>query len=306
VKLLRECNVDCTFCAAGPLAHPRSEQELVELLRSLRGRGIDTVNFDGGEATLSPLLLPGIRAARHLGFRHVQVVTNGVRLASRRFVRSLVDAGLDRVTFSLHAVDSATSRAIYGSDVHARQLRALEQIRQTEPRLGLSMSIVLVAANRASLGAILETVAAQQPEQISLKYCLPVLYSGRIANVPLAVLEDGEVLRVVQAFLRAHPDQQLELQHFPYCQLPAELWPLVREHGPAAATAPTRWRILEPSPHPNRRLCSGCDHRDLCSFPLRAYLLQRRNGAELLRGLALSLLGDDALSRGFRGAAPSS
>ena len=70
-------------------------------------RGRDEKNatrlvVSGGEATLHPRFHDAVRYGKEIGYRWVQTVTNGQRLADRDYLLAALDAGLDEITFSLH------------------------------------------------------------------------------------------------------------------------------------------------------------------------------------------------------------
>ncbi len=300
VKLSRRCNLNCSFCKERRWILQRHLDRFVQvqrLLEQLRDQGFDSVNFDGGEAALSPLLPDAIRHATRVGFTRVQVITNGIRFADRRFLERLHRAGLNAINVSLHAVDHETALAIYGRDPTSQQRRALENIHCVTPDIELTINTVLVEANRVALARLLEQAVAYEPRTIIVIFCLLNYLPDQLRNVRLASLDDGQVLRVVQDFL-AHHHVPLRLRHFPFCKVPSELWGHMQGRGKRPANA--TWHALHVLQAPNRRLCPRCAERQECHFPLLAYLLQHQTPWELAVGGLMSLAGVDVLSRRFR------
>ena len=117
------CNNVCTFCAVGTRTqldgHPtRQREKLIEYRR----QGVEMVDFDGGEPTLNPELIPLVRAARAMGYRRINVTTNGRRCVYEKFAGALVNSGLTTLLFSVHGHDART---------HAQQVGVAEAFEQT-------------------------------------------------------------------------------------------------------------------------------------------------------------------------------
>ncbi len=112
VRLEWACNQRCRFCWVDFTWTPLRPEAVVEALRQAYARGIDQVAITGGEPTLSPALLDVVRAARDLGFRSIELQTNGIRLGAGTLATDLAGAGLTHALVSLHAADAALSDAI--------------------------------------------------------------------------------------------------------------------------------------------------------------------------------------------------
>ncbi len=117
------CNNRCTFCAVGTRTqvdgHPERQREHLDRYRAM---GVRMVDFDGGEPTLNPELIPLIRYARAIGFERVNVTTNGRMCFYEDFARKLVRSGLTTLLFSVHGHDART---------HAQQVGVAEAFEQT-------------------------------------------------------------------------------------------------------------------------------------------------------------------------------
>jgi radical SAM protein with 4Fe4S-binding SPASM domain len=74
---------------------------------------VPSLSFTGGEATLRPDLDLLVRHGADLGFR-VNLITNGIRAASERYARRLVDAGLASAQVSLEAGEEGIHDRIVG------------------------------------------------------------------------------------------------------------------------------------------------------------------------------------------------
>src|SRR5262249_3502433 len=151
-------NNHCTFCAVGTRTqvhgHPPNQRAHLERYRRA---GVRMVDFDGGEPTLNPELVPLIRHARALGYERVNVTTNGRLGASPDFARRLVGSGLTTLLFSVHGPDAQS---------HAQQVGVAEAFEQTVdgirncraaaalPGVELGMNITLTKSNYERLDEV--------------------------------------------------------------------------------------------------------------------------------------------------------
>ncbi|MFT3713001.1 MAG: radical SAM protein [Archangium sp.] len=123
LNLTYVCNNHCTFCAVGTRTqlhgHPERQREHLERHRQ---QGVTMLDIDGGEPTLHPELIPLVRYARHLGYRKVNVTTNGRLLVYEDFAKRLVQSGLTTLLFSVHGPDAQS---------HAQQVGVAEAFEQT-------------------------------------------------------------------------------------------------------------------------------------------------------------------------------
>jgi MoaA/NifB/PqqE/SkfB family radical SAM enzyme len=150
VNVTYVCNNHCTFCAVGTRTqvdgHPTRQRE--HLLK-YRDRGVKMVDFDGGEPTLNPQLIPLISFAREVGYERVNVTTNGRMCFYEEYADKLVRSGLTTLLFSVHGPDPKT---------HAQQVGVAEAFEQTvggirncvkaaPPGLELGMNITVTKGN---------------------------------------------------------------------------------------------------------------------------------------------------------------
>ncbi|HTB96156.1 MAG TPA: GTP 3',8-cyclase MoaA [Terracidiphilus sp.] len=114
VSITDRCNYKCVYCRTGELGALYSELEIgeyVHLIRLFVSLGIEKVRLTGGEPLLRQGLVQLIKELRQLrtlsgNTLEIALTTNGHLLNS--LAQPLKDAGLDRVTVSMDAVDPAT------------------------------------------------------------------------------------------------------------------------------------------------------------------------------------------------------
>ena len=119
ISVTDRCNFRCTYCMPRELFGPDhafldrtdllSFEEITRIVRAAAGHGVRKIRLTGGEPLLRtdlPELVAQIRAVE--GITDIAMTTNGVLLPTH--LPALLQAGLDRVTVSLDAVDDAVFR----------------------------------------------------------------------------------------------------------------------------------------------------------------------------------------------------
>jgi len=104
VKLGFSCNNRCRFCVQGNKRSRYgnlSTAEAMQRIESARARA-DAVVLTGGEVTIRRDLVRLVAHARSLGFRTIQIQTNGRMLAYEKLCLELVQAGATEFSPALH------------------------------------------------------------------------------------------------------------------------------------------------------------------------------------------------------------
>ncbi len=115
IKISFACNNFCDFCAQGAKRARASRKSLAEIKAALTRagkQGADAVVFTGGEPTLHPGLPAAVRLARGLGYKSVQIQTNGRRFAYYDYCLELKKAGVTEVSPSLHGSTPAVHEGL--------------------------------------------------------------------------------------------------------------------------------------------------------------------------------------------------
>ncbi|MCD6496325.1 MAG: radical SAM protein [Candidatus Aenigmarchaeota archaeon] len=117
IMLTNRCNLRCSYCfmnagAAGYVYEPTLE-ELKKLMLQVRNEKpvpSKAIQLTGGEPTIREDLLDIIRMAKDLGFTHVQLNTNGIKLSeSVEFCRQIKEAGVNTLYLSFDGMTKETN-----------------------------------------------------------------------------------------------------------------------------------------------------------------------------------------------------
>ncbi len=127
------CNLRCSYCfmnagASGVVYEPSLEQirKLMIQARNERPMGSKAIQITGGEPTIREDLFEIIRIAKEVGFSHVQVNTNGLKLAdSVDYCKRLKEEKVNTVYMSFDGVTKKTNPWIEQNKNAIKNLREI-------------------------------------------------------------------------------------------------------------------------------------------------------------------------------------
>jgi MoaA/NifB/PqqE/SkfB family radical SAM enzyme len=100
------CNNNCVFCSVGrELSMNRKVKSFDEIKKDIISAKKDKskgISFSGGEPTILPYLVDAIKLAKDLGFKKIEVQTNGRMFYYKDFTEKVIDAGMNKILFSIH------------------------------------------------------------------------------------------------------------------------------------------------------------------------------------------------------------
>src|SRR5215467_4333085 len=146
VDLTNRCNMMCDPCFMDAnqvgFVHELSMEEIKEILDNaitIKPRRQMSVQFSGGEPSISPHFIEAIKYSRKVGYNSVQAATNGIEFAkSKEFAKAAFDAGMRYAYLQFDGI---------GNDANShRQVGNLfdEKPRATENMHAAGIEIVLV------------------------------------------------------------------------------------------------------------------------------------------------------------------
>jgi uncharacterized radical SAM superfamily Fe-S cluster-containing enzyme len=186
IDITNRCNLKCPVCfanaaAAGYVYEPSKEQifEMMENLRRNEPVPPPALQFSGGEPTIRKDLCELVKKAKELGFHHVEVNTNGIRLAqSVDYCRDLLEAGASTIYLQFDGLTSDVYKFTRGADLLDTKMKAIKNCREA----GLSIVLVVTlvkGVNDDQLGDIIR-FAIDNFDIIRCVNVQPVSICGRI------------------------------------------------------------------------------------------------------------------------------
>src|SRR5919106_1769396 len=172
IDLTNRCNMMCDPCFMDAnqvgFVHELTWEDIKTVLDnaiSIKPRRQMSVQFSGGEPTISPYFLDAVRYARKVGYNSVQAATNGIEFAkSPDFARAAAEAGL--------------RYAYLQFDV---KLRAIENLYNAGVDLVPVVTIVN-GVNNEQVSRIIR-FALDNPKKINFLSFQPVSFTGRDEEV---------------------------------------------------------------------------------------------------------------------------
>ncbi|NWF96837.1 MAG: radical SAM protein [Candidatus Thorarchaeota archaeon] len=187
LDVTNRCNLRCPICFAqaaesGSVYEPTPE-EVLEMMKNLRSNmpvPAPAIQFAGGEPTVSKHILQYIRWAKQLGFRHVQIASNAIRVAkSLEFARQLKEAGLSTIYMQFDGVTPEPYLTARGVDLFPIKQQAIKNCREVGLDSLVLVPTVVRGVNDDQLGRIIE-FAVQNRDVIRCVNFQPVSITGRI------------------------------------------------------------------------------------------------------------------------------
>jgi MoaA/NifB/PqqE/SkfB family radical SAM enzyme len=165
INIGKACNNRCVFCIDGlPKREDRTymdyEAMRTELERWYRD-GHRSVGFLGGEPTTYPRIVESVAYARELGYSRIAIATNATKLRLHHFTDRILDAGLTRITISMHGhTPELEDRLTRVPGNFLKKVAAIQYLqakrRQGFLKDGLSVNIVLNGWNAPHLPKMMQ------------------------------------------------------------------------------------------------------------------------------------------------------
>jgi len=211
IDLTNRCNMMCDPCFMDAnqvgFVHELSWEDIKKLLDdaiTLKPKRQLSVQFSGGEPTLSPYFLDAIRYARKLGYNSVQAATNGIEFAkSPEFARAAAEAGLRYVYLQFDGIGNAANAHRRVGNLFDVKLRAIENLHNAGVEIILVTTIVN-GINNEQVGRIVQ-FALDNPKKIAFVAFQPVSFTGRDEEI-------SDERRMAQRYTLSHLAHDLKNQ----------------------------------------------------------------------------------------------
>jgi len=181
--ITNRCDLRCSYCfmnagASGVVYEPSLDQirELMIQARNERPLGSKAIQITGGEPTIREDLFEIVRMAKELGFSHVQVNTNGVKLAeSVEYCRRLKEEKVNTIYMSFDGVTKETNPWI------EKNKKAIENLREANLKIVL-VPVLIGGKNVHETGKIVR-FALENMDIIRGVNFQPISFCGRVTKI---------------------------------------------------------------------------------------------------------------------------
>ncbi len=185
VDLTNRCNMMCDPCFMDAnqvgFVHELTWDDIKTVLDNaitIKPRRQMSVQFSGGEPTISPYFLDAVRYARRVGYNSVQAATNGIEFAkSPEFAREAAKAGLRYAYLQFDGIGNAANSHRRVGNLFDVKLRAIENLWSAGVDIVPVITIVN-GVNNEQVGRVVE-FALDNPRKINFLSFQPVSFTGR-------------------------------------------------------------------------------------------------------------------------------
>src|ERR1700704_5006594 len=189
VDLTNRCNMMCDPCFMDAnqvgYVHELTLDDVKQLLDdavSIKPQRQMTVQFSGGEPTISPIFLDAVRYAREVGYFSVQAATNGIRFAQEpEFAQQAREAGMRIAYLQFDGVTEQANAHRKVGNLFEVKRRAIENLYAAGIDVCLVVTIVNTV-NNDQVGPIVK-FALQNCDKISFVSFQPVAFTGRDEDI---------------------------------------------------------------------------------------------------------------------------
>ena len=185
IDLTNRCNLNCPICFAnagktGVVYEPTFEEvkKMMEILRS-EIPPTPAIQFAGGEPTVRRDLFDIIKLAREMGFLHIQLATNGVRLRNKEYVRGLKEAGLSTIYLQFDGISEKPYLIARGKNLLPVKMKVIENCREVGFNSVVLVPTLVRGVNDGEVGDIIK-YAVENFDVVRGVNFQPVSFTGRI------------------------------------------------------------------------------------------------------------------------------
>ncbi|MCD4782929.1 MAG: radical SAM protein [Candidatus Eremiobacteraeota bacterium] len=154
IRLTERCNLNCPICLASANANPDNDLKMEDLLKFTdQGRKLK-IDLMSAEPTVREDLPEMMRRLKKQG-HIIALHTNGIKLADREYLKTLIDAGMDEVHLQLDGFEDKTYEVLRGKPLSKVKMKALENLEE----FNIATDLVMVIApdlNEHEVPAMLE------------------------------------------------------------------------------------------------------------------------------------------------------
>lgn len=277
VDLTNRCNMMCDPCFMDAnqvgYVHELSWQEIQEILDNslkIKPKRQMSVQFSGGEPTLSPYFLQAVKYAKDVGYFSVQAATNGIKFAQDpEFAKQAYEAGMRIAYLQFDGVGNENNEHRKISNLFDVKLRAITNLYNA----GIDVVLVITIVNSINdhqVGPIID-FAVQNSDKITFCAFQPVSFTGRDEDV------DDET-RMKQRYTLSHLAHDVKKQTG--ISEPLRDWFPLSSAGPFADLADQlkgpnqEWGTLKCGCHPNCGIVMGLmvDKKDREWLPISEFI----------------------------------
>ena len=254
IDLTNRCNMMCDPCFMDAnqvgFVHEMTFADVKQLLddaTTITPRRQASVQFSGGEPTLSPFFLEAVAYAKQVGFDFVQAASNGIRFAQDpEFCKASKEAGLRFVYLQFDAATNAEMAHRGVGNLFEVKQKAIDHLHAAGVTVALVVTVVNTVNNQALKGIFDFTL--RNIESIHTISFQPVSFTGRDEQISD---EQREKWRYTLADLAKDFSTQTGLTHPVDDWYPLSATGTLSDLADVARGSTAEWGSVKCGCHPN-------------------------------------------------------
>ncbi len=254
VDLTNRCNMMCDPCFMDAnqvgFVHELTWEDITEILDNalkIKPRRQMSVQFSGGEPTMSPYFIDACRYARKIGYNSVQAATNGIEFAkSKEFSRRAFEAGLRYAYLQFDGIGNDANSHRKVGNLFDVKLKAIDNMHAAGIDIILVTTLVN-GVNNDQVGPIIK-FARENPKKIAFIAFQPVSFTGRDEDI---TPERRARQRYTLSHMAKDVKEQLGITEPTRDWFPLSLFSTFADFADLVHGPETQWGQVSCSCHPN-------------------------------------------------------
>ena len=276
------CNNNCMFCSVGHKLPERTIKswELVkkhiDYGKRVKSR---TISFSGGEPTIMNYLEKAVKYSKKLGFKTIEIQSNGRMFSYMDFAKKMVNEGANRFLISIHADSPELGDAL--NRVKGSFNQPVEGIRNLN-KLGvknLRFSVVINKLNYKRLDKIMDFLLQFNPVGIHVNYVIidghTYTYRKSIMPPKMSIVA-SYAHKAIRRVKQEGEDKEIWMYSFPYCLMQGYEFAIAETGNMDSRLIGPDFDIsLQENRHKYRirkESCKKCKYYKICLGPWKRYV----------------------------------
>lgn len=163
------CNNNCIFCVQG---HKKKfgDKDTPKLKRIIKEAkdGCDAITFTGGEPTIRKDILELVRFAKKLGFKTIQIQSNGRMFAYEKFCQDMIKAGANEFALAVHGHNEKLHNYLTQAESFKQVISGIHNLKKLKQRVILNT--VICRSNYRQLPEIAKLLVSLDVDQFQFAF----------------------------------------------------------------------------------------------------------------------------------------
>ncbi|MFK7780298.1 MAG: radical SAM protein [Candidatus Gracilibacteria bacterium] len=279
VKVGFACNNHCTFCVQGDKREKfkaRTLKEITKILDKEYMNGSKYVVFTGGEPTVHKDLIEVVAYAKKIGFRQIQIQSNGTNFDKIDYVKKLINAGVTEFSPSIHGFKKEThDKQVKTQGAWEKVVKGLINLRKLNQIVIINSVVTLDNYKEIpELAALLLKLRVNQ-----FQFAFVHILGSADKNKELVVPRKKDVIPYIHKALDLAKNAKIPAytEAIPYCLMQGYEWAIAENIMPETSVHDAEYVIDSYADYrwsegkAKREECKSCIKYNFCEGPWKEY-----------------------------------